>query len=130
MTQMRAAAIAAFFLGIGLAGEPLMPLHALVAALLLMILVLLLERNPTPLKGFIVAFVGVLLTSAIQHADSNLLVAPVDYTGQVWYGLYPGSGVVALGLGILVATSFGRRTAPEVISGLGAVVGTSLFFLL
>jgi hypothetical protein len=130
MTQMRAAAIAAFFLGIGLAGEPLQPIHALVAGLLLAILTLLLERNPTPLKGFIVAFLGVLITAALQHANVNPLTAPVDYTGEVYYGLYPGAGVVALGLGLLVAASFGRRTAPEVISGAGAVVGVCLFFLL
>jgi hypothetical protein len=130
MTQIRAAAIAAFFLGIGLAGEPFQPIHALVAALIVAILCLVLERNGTPLRGFIVAFLGVMITTALQHADVNPLTAPVDYTGQVYYGLYPGSAVVALGLGLLVAASYGRRTAPEVISGLGAVVGTSLFFLL
>ena len=111
MTQMRAAAIAAFFLGIGLAGEPFQPIHALVSALIVAILCLVLERNGT-------------------HADVNPLTAPIDYSGQVYYGIYPGSAVVALGLGLLVAASYGRRTAPEVISGLGAVVGTSLFFLL
>jgi hypothetical protein len=130
VTQMRAAAIAAFFLGIGLAGEPFGPLHALVAALLLVIFTLLLERNATPLKGFILAFFGVMVTCALQHANVNPLTAPVDYSGQIYYGFYPGSAVVALGLGILVAASFGRRTAPEVISGAGAVVGTALFFLL
>lgn len=130
MTQMRAAAIAAFFLGIGLAGEPFQPIHALVSALIVAILCLALERNGTPLRGFIVAFFGTMITTALQHADVNPLTAPVDYSGQVYYGIYPGSAVVALGLGLLVAASYGRRTAPEVISGLGAVVGTSLFFLL
>jgi hypothetical protein len=130
MTQMRAAAIAAFFLGVGLAGEPLQPIHALVAALLVAILALLLERRASPLTGFIVAFAGVLITCALQHADVNPLTAPIDYTGQFYYGLYPGSGVVALGLGLVVAISFGRRTAPEVIAALGAIVGTCLFFLL
>jgi hypothetical protein len=130
MTQIRAAAIAAFFLGVGLAGEPFQPLHALVAALIVAILCLVLERNGTPLRGFLVAFFGTMITTALQHANVNPLTAPVDYSGQVYYGLYPGSAVVALGLGLLVAASYGRRTAPEVISGLGAVVGTSLFFLL
>jgi hypothetical protein len=130
MTQMRAAAIAAVFLGIGLAGEPFMPLHALVAALIVAVLCVALERKGTPLTGFIVAFFGTLITTALQHANTNPLLAPVDYTGQVYYGIYPGGVVVALGLGLLVAASYGRRTAPEVISGLGAVVGTSLFFLL
>jgi hypothetical protein len=129
MTQMRAAAIAAFFLGIGLAGTPLIWIHALAAALLLAILTLLLERKPTQLRAFILAFLGVLVTAALQHADANPLAAPWDYSGEFYYGLYPGSGVVALGLGLVVAISYGRRTAPEVIGAVGAVVGTSLLFL-
>ena len=130
MTQMRAAAIAAFFLGVGLAGEPFQPLHALVAALIVAILCLVLERNGTPLRGFLLAFFGTMIATALQHANVNPLTQPIDYSGQVYYGIYPGSAVVALGLGLVVAASYGRRTAPEVIGGLGAVVGTGLFFLL
>jgi len=130
MTQMRAAAIAAWFLGVGLAGEPFQPLHALAAVVLLAVLTLILERGGTPLKALLLSFFGVIITCAIQHASPNPLTAPIDYSGQVYYGLYPGSAVVALGLGLIAAASYGRRTAPEVISGVGAAVGTSLFFLL
>jgi hypothetical protein len=113
MTQLRAVAIAAFFLGIGMAGEPLAPMRALLAAGILLLLAIALEQRTSPLVIFLVAFVGVLLTCYLQHGE-----------------FYPGTGIVALGLGGLAASSLGRRTAPVAVVVLGTVVGTSLFFLL
>ncbi len=113
MTHLRAVAIAAFFLGIGMAGEPFAPLHALLAAGILLIVAIALEPRISNLVIFLVAFVGVLLTCYLQHGE-----------------IYPGTGIVGLGLGGLAASSFGRRTAPAAIVILGTVVGVIIFFLL
>lgn len=112
MTQLGAVAVAAFFLGIGLAGEPLGPLRALIAGAVLIAVVILLGSRASPLTTFLVAFFGVVLTCFAQHG-----------------AVYPGTGVVALGLGGLAASSFGRRMAPALIASLGAVIGSGLFFL-
>jgi hypothetical protein len=113
MTQLRAVAIAAFFLGIGMAGEPFAPLHALLAAALLLLFAVALEPRSSPLIIFLFAFAGVLLTCDLQHGE-----------------IYPGTGIVGLGLGGLAASSFGRRTAPAAVAVLGTVVGAGLFLLL
>lgn len=113
MTQLRAVAIAAFFLGIGMAGEPFAPLHALLAAALLFLFAVALEPRSSPLIIFLFALAGVLLTCDLQHGE-----------------IYPGTGVVGLGLGGLAASSFGRHTAPAAVVVLGTLVGTGLFFLL
>jgi hypothetical protein len=113
MTQLRAVAIAAFFLGIGMAGEPFAPRQALLAMALLLLLAVALEARASALLIFLFALAGVLLTCYLQHGE-----------------IYPGTGIVALGLGGLAASSFGRRTAPAAVAVLGTVVGTGLFFLL
>ena len=113
MTQLIAVAIAAFFLGIGMAGEPFAPLHAMLALAILLLIAVALDRRHSPLVVFLVGFTGVLLTCYLQHAE-----------------IYPGTGIVGLGLGGLAASSFGRRTAPALVAVLGTLVGTSLFFLL
>jgi|GEM_PF-6538235 hypothetical protein len=113
MTQLRAVAIAAFFLGIGMSGEPFAPLHALLALALLLLFAVALEARASPLIIFLFALAGVLLTCDLQHGE-----------------IYPGTGIVGLGLGGLAASSFGRRTAPAAVAVLGTVVGASLFFLL
>ncbi|MBV8117854.1 MAG: hypothetical protein JOZ01_07730 [Candidatus Eremiobacteraeota bacterium] len=113
VTQLMAVAIAAFFLGIGLAGEPLAPLPAIIAGAVLVVAALLLGSRASPLATFLMGFVGVLLTCYLQHHDYYLF----------------GSGVVALGLGALAASSYGRRMAPALIVGLGAVLGAGLFFV-
>ncbi len=112
-TQLLAVAIAAFFLGIGLAGEPLVPLRAIVAGVVLVVAAIVLGRRASALVIFLVGFLGVLLTCYLQRQDYYLL----------------GSGVVALGLGGLAASSYGRRTAPFIIVAVGAIVGAGLFFL-
>ncbi|MGA8532501.1 MAG: hypothetical protein WB615_00170 [Candidatus Tumulicola sp.] len=113
MTQLLAVAIAAFFLGIGLAGEPLAPLGAIVAGIVLVGAAIVLGRSTSPLVIFLVGFLGVLLTVYLQHDDYYLL----------------GSGVVALGLGALAASSYGRRMAPVLIVALGVIIGAGLFFI-
>ena len=110
---MRALAIAAFFLGIGLAGEPLMPVHALVAAGVLVVVTLVLERRPTPVVVFAAAVLELMFVCFVQHDE-----------------VYPGTGVVAFGLAMLSLASLGRPYAPVVIGSLGALLGTGLFFLL
>ena len=112
MTQLVAVVVAAFFLGIGLAGEPLEPLRAAVAAAVLAAAAVLLGSRASPLATFLAGFLGVLFTCFLQHGAA-----------------YPGSGVIALGLGALAASSFGRKLAPAVIATLGALVGAGLFFL-
>jgi hypothetical protein len=112
MTQLIAVALAALFLGIGMAGEPLVPLHAIIAGVILVAVGLVLGARPAPLSTFLFAFFGVLLTCYFQHS-----------------AVYPGTGVVAVGLGALAASSYGRRTAPMAIAGFGAVIGVGLFFL-
>jgi hypothetical protein len=113
MTQLRAVAIAAFFLGIGMAGGPFVPRQALLALALLLLLAIALEARTSALVVFLSGFAGVLLTCYLQHGE-----------------IYPGTGIVGLGLGGLAASSFGRRTAPAAVAVLGTVVGTGLFFLL
>jgi hypothetical protein len=113
MTQLVAVAIAAFFLGIGMAGEPLSPLHALLAIAILLLLATALDRRHSPLIVFLFGLSGVLLTCYLQHGE-----------------IYPGTGVVGFGLGGLAASSLGRRSAPAVVAVLGTVVGASLFLLL
>jgi len=113
VTQLLAVAIAAFFLGIGLAGEPLAPLRAIIAGVVLVATAILLGGRASPLVTFLLGFMGVLLTCYLQHQDYYLF----------------GSGVIALGLGGLAASSYGRRMAPALIVALGAVVGAGLFFV-
>ncbi|MBV9027203.1 MAG: hypothetical protein JO311_01185 [Candidatus Eremiobacteraeota bacterium] len=113
MTQQRGVAIAAFFLGLGMAGQPFQPLHALLAAAILVFVAVAVEARSSPLLLFLFALAGVLLTCYLQHAE-----------------VYPGTGVVGVGLGGLAAASFGRRTAPALIAALGTIVGVALFFLL
>ncbi len=114
MTQLRAVAIAAFFLGIGMAGEPLTPLRALLAGGLMLLIVTPLEERSSPLVIFLVATVGVLLTCYLQRSD----IYDPERTA-----------VVAIGLGGLAASSFGRRTAPAATAVLGTLIGVGLFFL-
>jgi hypothetical protein len=113
MTQMVAVAVAAFFLGLGMAGEPFAPQRALLAIALLLLIAVLAGRRTSPLIVFLFALTGVLLTCYLQHGE-----------------IYPGTGVVGIGLGGLAAASLGRRTAPHLIAALGTVVGVTLFFLL
>ncbi len=113
MTQLRAVAIAALFLGVGMAGSPLEPLHVLLAAALLLLFAVALEQKPTTLLVFLFGFAGVLLACYVQHAE-----------------VYPGTGVVGVGLGGLAAASYGRPHAPPAVAVLGTVIGTTLFFLL
>ncbi|HZY96513.1 MAG TPA: hypothetical protein VFE35_05385 [Candidatus Cybelea sp.] len=113
MTQLRAVAIAAFFLGIGMAGEPFAPQKALLAAALLLLFAVALEPRTSPLIIFLFALAGVLLTCDLQHGE-----------------IYPGTGIVGLGLGGLAASSFGRQTAPALVVVLGTLLGAGLFFLL
>ena len=113
MTQLLAVAIAAFFLGLGMAGEPFAPLHALVALAILLLVAMALSRSTSQLVAFLFGVAGVLLACYLQHGE-----------------IYPGTGIVGIGLGGLAAASLGRRTAPAFVAVLGTVVGTSFFFLL
>ena len=113
MTQLVAVAIAAFFLGVGMAGEPFAPQHALLAIAILLLIAVALGRRATNLLVFLFALAGVLLTCYLQHSE-----------------IYPGTGIVGIGLGGLGAASHGRRNAPALIAALGTVVGVTLFFLL
>jgi hypothetical protein len=113
MTQLLAVAIAAFFLGIGMAGEPFAPLHALLAIAILLLIATALDRRHSPIIVFLFGLSGVLLTCYLQHGE-----------------IYPGTGIVGIGLGGLGASSLGRRTAPAAVAVIGTLVGTSLFFLL
>jgi hypothetical protein len=126
--QVRAVGIAAVFLGAGLAGEPLQPTHVLVAALVVALLTLALERPGTPLQIFAVAFFGVLISAALAHAYIGPAIRPATFAHQFYLNLYPGCGIVGIGLGLLGAASHGRRDAPKVIAAIGAVVGVVLFF--
>ena len=113
MSQLVAVAIAAFFLGLGMAGEPFVPLHALLAITILLLVAAALDRRTTPLIAFLFGLSGVLLTCYLQHGE-----------------IYPGTGIVGIGLGGLAAASLGRPTAPPVVAVLGTLVGTGLYFLL
>jgi hypothetical protein len=113
MTQLLAVAVAAFFLGLGMAGEPFAPLHALLALAILLVIATALGRSTSPLVTFLFGLGGVLFACYLQHAE-----------------IYPGTAIVGIGLGGLAASSLGRRTAPALVAVLGTVVGTSLFFLL
>jgi hypothetical protein len=128
MTQVRAVAIAALFLGTGLAGEPFQPVHVLIAAIVLGVLALALERPGTPLQIFVVAFFGVLISTAFAHAYIGPAMHVSTFAQQAYFNLYPGCGVIGIGLGLLGAASHGRKHAPKVIAAIGAVVGVVLFF--
>lgn len=130
LTQVRAVGIAAFFLGVGLAGQPLLIGHALIAAAAIVLLTLSLQRPGTPLQIFAVAFFGVLIAVALSHAYIGPSTRPASFAEQLYLNIYPGSGVVGVGLGLLGAASLGRKDAPKVIAVIGAVVGVALFFLL
>lgn len=113
MTQLVAVAVAAFFLGVGMAGEPFVPLHALLALTILLLIATALDRRASPAIVFLFGLCGVLLTCYLQHAE-----------------IYPGTGIVGIGLGGLAAASLGRRTAPAVIASIGTLVGAGIYFLL
>jgi len=113
MTQPLAVAIAAFFLGLGMAGEPFAPQHALLAIAILLLIAAALGRRASTLILFLFGLTGVLLTCYVQHQE-----------------IYPGTGIVGIGLGALAAASNGRPLAPAVIAVLGTLVGITLFFLL
>lgn len=110
--QLIAVAVAAVLLGVGLAGPPLDPLRAFLAGVLVVGTAVLLTRRASPMLTFFVGFFGVLLTHFLQDEDPYLF----------------GTGIVALGLGTLAASSYGRRLAPTFLIGVGAVIGASLFF--
>lgn len=129
LTQVRAVGIAAFFLGIGLAGEPFEPVRVLIAAVALAVLTLALQRPGSPVQVFVVAFFGVLIATALAHMSIGPSTR-ANFAQQFYLNIYPGSGVVGVGLGLLGAASLGRRDAPKVIAAIGAVVGVALFFLL
>jgi hypothetical protein len=128
--QVVAVGIAAFFLGVGLAGQPFQIGHVLVAAAILAILTFALQRPGTPVQIFAVAFFGVLIVTALSHAYIGPSTRPASFAEQLYLNVYPGSGVVGLGLGLLGAASLGRKDAPKVIAAIGAIVGVVLFFLL
>lgn len=130
LNHTRATGIAAFFLGVGLAGHPFDLLAALVAGGLILVMVLALERPGTPFKAFLVGLVGVLVVAALQHVTIGPSMHPQVFAYQLYFGLYPGSGVVGLGLGLLSAASFGRPHAPYAMAVIGTLVGVALFFLL
>ena len=130
LTQVRAVAIAAFFLGVGLAGQPLQIGHVLVAAGVIVLLALALQRPGSPLQIFAVAFFGVLIATSLSHAYIGPSTRPASFAEQLYLNVYPGSGVVGIGLGLLGAASLGRKDAPKAIAAIGAVVGVALFFLL
>jgi hypothetical protein len=130
LTQVQAVGIAAFFLGIGLAGEPFQPFRVLLAAIVVAVLTLALQRPGTTLQIFAVAFFGVLIATALAHLEIGPSTRPTAFAHQFYLNVYPGSGIVGLGLGLLGAASHGRRDAPMVIAAIGAVVGVALFFLL
>jgi len=90
-----------------------MPLRALLALAILLLIAIGLERRSSPLVIFLVAIVGVLLTAYLQRDNID---NPVF------------TGVLALALGGLAASSHGRRTAPALISVLGTLLGVGLFF--
>jgi len=96
-----------------MAGQPFAPLHALLALALLLLFAVAAESRSSPLIIFLFALAGVLLTCDLQHGE-----------------IYPGSGIVGIGLGGLAAASFGRPTAPAAVAILGTLVGTGIFFLL
>ncbi|HYL27351.1 MAG TPA: hypothetical protein VEW74_05910 [Candidatus Nitrosotalea sp.] len=113
MTQLVAVAIAAFFLGLGMAGEPFAPLHALLAITILLLIAFALDRRASALILFLFGLTGVLLTCYLQHGE-----------------IYPGTGIVGIGLGGLAASSLGRRYAPAFVAVFGTLAGVGLFFLL
>ena len=113
MTQLVAVAIAAFFLGLGMAGEPFAPLHALLAVTILLLIAFALDRRSSPSILFLFGLAGVLLTCYLQHGE-----------------IYPGTGIVGIGLGGLAAASLGRRYAPPFVAVFGTLAGVGLFFLL
>jgi hypothetical protein len=113
LSQIAAVAIAAYLLGLGLAGRPLFAVHALIALAIVLAGAIVVSIRPSTLGLFLLGFLGVIVTAYAQHADGYLL----------------GTGIVALGLGALAASSYGRRTAPILIALVGALIGAGLFFL-
>lgn len=113
LTQIAAVTVAAYLLGMGLAGRPLFALHALIALAIVLVGAVIVSVRPSTLGIFLLGFLGVIVTAYAQHADGYLL----------------GTAVVALGLGGLSAASYGRAMAPVVIVIVGAIVGAGLFFL-
>ncbi|HEY1428168.1 MAG TPA: hypothetical protein VGF18_01240 [Candidatus Tumulicola sp.] len=111
--HVAAVAVAAYLLGLGLAGRPFFALHAVVALVIVLVGAAIVSIRPSTLGMFLLGFFGVVVTAYAQHADGYLL----------------GTGIVALGLGGLAAASYGRRTAPALIALAGAIVGAGLFFL-
>jgi hypothetical protein len=130
MTHIGAIAIAAFFLGVGLAGQPFEPLHALEAGIVLAVLVAVLRQPLTGLRAFIMGFAGLIVTVALQHAFVGPSMHPDTFAWQLYFGVYPGTGVVALALGLLGAATVGRQRAPQAIAGIGTIAGIGILFLL
>lgn len=121
MKQTLAVALAALFLGVGLAGQPLLPLRVVAAAIVLGLLALIMAELARQLP---------------RHLGNGLAVFVMGFLGTMIacytqiQAVYPGTGVVGFGLGALAAASLGRRDAPKAIAVIGVVVGTGLFFLL
>jgi hypothetical protein len=111
--HVAAVAVAAYLLGLGLAGRPFFAMHALVALVIVVIGAAIVSIRPSSIGIFLLGFFGVIVTAYAQHTDGYLL----------------GTGIVALGLGALAVASYGRRLAPVVITLAGAIVGAGLFFL-
>ena len=111
MTRAIATFVAAFFLGIGLAGEPLAPLRALLAAAILAAATPLFARQRLNWITFATSFGAVIVACALQHG-----------------AIYPLAAVVALVFALLCASRFGRTIAPGAIATVGAVAGALFFF--
>jgi hypothetical protein len=111
--HVAAVAVAAYLLGLGLAGRPFLSMHALIALVIVLVGAVIASLRPSTLGMFLLGFFGVIVTAYAQHADGYLL----------------GTGIVALGLGALATASYGRRQAPVVIALVGALVGAGLYFL-
>jgi hypothetical protein len=103
--------VAALLLGIGLAGEPLAPLRALLAAAILAAAAPLFARQRLTWVTFATLAVAVIVTCALQHGT-----------------VYPVAAVVALVFALLCASRFGRTIAPGAIASVGAVAGALFFF--
>jgi hypothetical protein len=111
--HVAAVALAAYVLGMGLAGAPFLPMHALIALIIILVGAAIVSLRPSTLGMFLLGFFGVILAAYLQHADGYLL----------------GTGIVALGLGALAASTYGRQRAPVLIAVIGTVVGVGLYFL-
>ncbi len=110
--QLPYIAIAATFMGIGVAGEPLMPQRAILAAMAVVAITYAFRPVPTPLVAFLYGVFATYAVAYVQHTEADVQ-----------------SAVAALAVGGFSAATVEKPRIWQTLALAGALIGTATFFI-